>query len=103
MSSIAVAKKADSAEIRFGDNLVSETVEDLRGTLKKLLSEQLNRIVVNFQSVEMIDSMGIGLMVSTHNTLTARGGELIITNLSSDLLELFSVMRLNEFFTIEGA
>ena len=103
MSSITVAKKADSAEIRFGDNLVSETVEDLRGTLKKLLSEQLNRIVVNFQSVEMIDSMGIGLMVSTHNTLTARGGELIITNLSSDLLELFSVMRLNEFFTIEGA
>ncbi|MBB6480677.1 STAS domain-containing protein [Spirochaeta isovalerica] len=103
MSRITVEKKADSAEIFFSANLVSETVEDLRGTLKKLLSEQLNRITVNFNTVEMIDSMGIGLMVSTHNTLTARGGELVITNLSPDLLELFSVMRLNEFFTIESA
>jgi anti-anti-sigma factor len=101
MSSITVEKKAESAEILFGDNLVSETVEDLRGILKKLLSEQLNRITVNFHNVEMIDSMGIGLMVSTHNSLTARGGEMTITNLSSDLLELFTVMRLNEFFTIE--
>lgn len=103
MSSITVEKKAESAEIFFAENLVSETVEVLRGTLKKLLSEQLNLITLNFKSVEMIDSMGIGLMVSTHNTLTARGGELIIINLSPDLLELFSVMRLNEFFTIKGA
>ena len=102
MSSITVEKKAESAEIRFSENLVSDTVEDLRGTLKKLLSEQLNRITLNFQSIEMIDSMGIGLLVSTHNTLTARGGDLVIVNLSPDLLELFTVMRLNEFFTIEG-
>lgn len=102
MSSITVERNADQAELRFEDNLVSDTVENLRGTLKKLLSENLNRIIMNFQSVEMIDSMGIGLLVSTHNTLTARGGSLIITNLSPDLLELFTVMRLNEFFTIEG-
>lgn len=102
MSRITVEKKAESAEIRFSENLVSDTVEDLRGTLKKLLSEQLNSITINFQSIEMIDSMGIGLLVSTHNTLTARGGELLIVNLSPDLLELFTVMRLNEFFSIEG-
>lgn len=102
MSSITVERKADSAELRFSENLVSETVEDLRGTLKKLLSENVGRLVINFKSVEMIDSMGIGLLVSTHNTLTSRGGELTIVNLCPDLLELFSVMRLNEFFSIEG-
>lgn len=102
MSSITVEKKAESTEIRFSDNLVSETVEDLRAILKKLLSERMNRITVNFLDVEMIDSMGIGLMVSTQNTLTARDGELIIINLSPDLLELFRVMRLNEFFSIES-
>lgn len=103
MSRITVEKKAGSAELEFSGNLVSETVEDLRSILKKLLSENLQLLTVNFKTVEMIDSMGIGLLVSTHNTLTARGGRMVINNLCPDLFELFSVMRLNEYFTIEGA
>lgn len=95
-----VEKNRDAVEIRFSDNLVSGAVEDLRGTLKKLLSENVTSITLDFQSIDMIDSMGIGLLVSTHNTLTSRSAELIITNLSADLLELFTVMRLNEFFSI---
>lgn len=103
MHSYIVENKNETVEIRFTDNLVSNAVEDLRGTLKKLLSENVPAITMNFQSIDMIDSMGIGLLVSTHNTLASRNSELIIINLSPDLLELFTVMRLNEFFTIRGA
>lgn len=88
--------------IRFSDKLVSAAVEELRVSLKKLLSENISSITMDFQSIDMIDSMGIGLLVSTHNTLASRESELIICNLSPDLLELFTVMRLNEFFTIKG-
>lgn len=102
MSSIQVDKKAGSVELSFSMNLVSGTVEELRGTLKKLLTENIGRLIFNFHSVEMIDSMGIGLLVSTHNTLTARGGKMEIINLCPDLLELFTVMRLNEFFSLDG-
>ncbi|MDA3810479.1 MAG: STAS domain-containing protein [Spirochaetaceae bacterium] len=98
MDSFIVEKQKNGVEIKFLNNLVSNAVEDLRDTLKKLLSENVGEIIMNFQSIDMIDSMGIGLLVSTHNTLTARHSELIIKNLSPDLQELFSVMRLNEFF-----
>ncbi|MCK5347495.1 MAG: STAS domain-containing protein [Candidatus Heimdallarchaeota archaeon] len=101
MGSFIVDKKKNEVNIKFTDDLVSHAVEDLRETLKKLLSDSTSEIVLDFQSIDMIDSMGIGLLVSTHNTLTARNSRLIICNLSSDLLELFSVMRLNEFFTIK--
>jgi len=101
MDSFTVDMMMSEATIKFTDNLVSNTVEDLRETLKKLLSDQIDKIYMDFQSVDMIDSMGIGLLVSTHNTLTARNSELVILNLSSDLHELFSVMRLNEFFKIQ--
>ena len=100
MNGFDINKTKDTVEIRFQDNLVSNAVEDLRDTLKKLLSENIDKIVMDFKSIDMIDSMGIGLLVSTHNTLTARDAELIISNLSPDLMELFTVMRLNEFFTI---
>ena len=102
MSSFVLNKINETVEISFTDNLVTKAVEELRETLKKLLSENVKKINMNFKDIDMIDSMGIGLLVSTHNTLTARKSELLITNLSPDLLELFTVMRLNEFFTIEG-
>jgi len=102
MSSIIIEKKKEIVKIKFTENLVSVVVEDLRSTLKKILSENVSTITMDFQSIDIIDSMGIGLLVSTHNTLASRESELIITNLSSDLLELFTVMRLNEFFTIRG-
>lgn len=102
MNSFKVEKKRETVLISFTSKLVSAAVEELRGTLKKLLSENISSITMDFMSIDMIDSMGIGLLVSTHNTLTSRNSELIITNLSPDLLELFSVMRLDEFFTIKG-
>lgn len=102
MRNFIIEKKNETAEIRFTENLVSTVVEDLRRDLKTLLFEHASTITLNFQSVDMIDSMGIGLLVSTHNTLASRDAELIIINLSPDLLELFTVMRLNEFFTIKG-
>ncbi len=102
MSSFEVEKKKETVLIRFTDKLASAAVEELRGTLKKMLSENISSITMDFKSIDLIDSMGIGLLVSTHNTLSSRDSELIITNLSPDLLELFTVMRLNEFFTIKG-
>ena len=102
MSNFNIENKRDTVEIVFSENLVSVVVEELRGALKKILSESISTLIMDFQSIELIDSMGIGLLVSTHNTLSSRESELIITNLSSDLLELFTVMRLNEFFTITG-
>lgn len=102
MSNFIIEKNKESVEIRFTDNLVSNSVEILRNTLKKLLSENVPEIIMNFRDIDMIDSMGIGLLVSTHNTLSARDSHLILINLSADLLELFTVMRLNEFFTIRG-
>lgn len=102
MSSFEVEINKKTVLIRFTDKLASAAVEELRGILKKLLSENISSITMDFKSISLIDSMGIGLLVSTHNTLSSRDSELIITNLSPDLLELFSVMRLNEFFTIKG-
>jgi anti-anti-sigma factor len=102
MSSFEINKRKDNTEIIFSVNLVANSVEELRTALKKLISENVLKITMNFQDIDMIDSMGIGLLVSTHNILSARNGEMLIINLSSDLQELFSVMRLDEFFSISG-
>ncbi len=103
MSNFKVENKGEQVIIKFTADLVASSVEDLRDVLKKLISDKINKMIMDFEGIEKIDSMGIGLLVSTHNALSEREAVLEVINLSSDLLDLFTVMRLNEHITIKGA
>lgn len=49
----------------------------------------------------MIDSSGIGLLISIRNSLANYGGsEIELLNLSEDLKQLFKVMKLDNHFRI---
>jgi anti-anti-sigma regulatory factor len=48
----------------------------------------------------MIDSLGIGVLVATRNTIRQSDGEFQIINLSEDLTNLFSNMRILEFLNV---
>lgn len=102
MSNFIVERKEAEVEIKFKVNLVASIVEELRDILKKLISDSINKLTLNFLGIEMIDSMGIGLLVSIHNALIERDAELEIINLSADLIELFSIMKLNDHLVIKG-
>ncbi len=102
MSNFVVEKRGDSVEIRFTSNLVASYVEDLRGELKKHISNKISKLTLNFAGLDMIDSMGIGLVVSTHNALAERDAYFEIINLSADLYKLMKVMRLEEHLNIKN-
>jgi len=60
-------------------------------------------LIVDLAGVRMVDSVGIGLFISAHNSLRKIGGVLVLINTSKDLLDLFTNMRLNQHFTIKPA
>ncbi len=101
MDSFKIDRKDELIEIGFTVNLVGSTVEELREILKKIISVSIKKLVLNFIGVEMIDSMGIGLLVSTHNAMIERNSEMEIINLSKDLYELFSVMQLHDALVLK--
>lgn len=72
--------------------------------LRKLLQERLQggarRMALDFTSVESIDSVGIGLLVATHNSLAKVGGSLSLTNVRQDIYQLLTMMRLDKYFSI---
>jgi anti-anti-sigma factor len=54
------------------------------------------------ESVKSIDSTGIGLLVSAHNSLRRAGGELSVIHVSNDILDLFHAMRIHQHFSVSG-
>jgi len=77
------------------------------GLLKKELLSAIHtydgNLVIDLAGVDMVDSVGLGVIIAAHNTLTQKGSTLEIINVSNDIYGLLSTMRLNRRFKIEKA
>ena len=103
MAELEITKHDSSATVRPVKNIVSSTVPDIRSEIKALIAEGIKDIVIDLGMVEIMDSMGIGLFISAHNSLLKTGGKLVVINASKDLLNLFKAMRLDQHFNISGS
>lgn len=92
---------AANPTLRPGD-LTATTVDRVRGELKLLLQGGAKLLTIDLAGVQMVDSMGIGLLIQAHNSLTKTGGSLEVVHASAELLELFRSMRLDKRFTIHA-
>lgn len=52
------------------------------------------------RQLDILDSMGIGLLVATHNSLTKIGGALKLTGVKKEILQLLTLMRLDKHISI---
>lgn len=98
-----VEKDGQKAEVRPGRDIVASIADELRQTLRDVVSGGTKELIFDLSGVAMIDSVGIGLLIAAHNSLKKAGGRLIITNASKDINELFRSMRLNQHFSMSGA
>ncbi len=61
----------------------------------------VNHFIFDFSSCEMIDSSGIGLLVSLTKELKSSNGDLVLRNPGRDILQMFSDTGLDRIFSIE--
>lgn len=97
-------------EIRIVDNVNVFTVYGdftfnslgaIRDTIKKdIASASSTKFLVDLSQVGMIDSTGVGTIVSIYKTILARQGKFGIVVPSGDLKELFTTIGLNKLFPI---
>ena|ERR1035438_6311553 len=87
--------------LQFPGDLVAAKVPELRLQLRALVDgSDVHTIVLDFSNVRMVDSIGIGLLISVHNTLRKAGRELSAIRVSKDIFELFRTLRLHQHFSI---
>ena len=90
-------------EARLDGDLVSTVTDEVREELKKMVVEGVTEVRLDMAKTEVIDSIGLGLVISLHNSLAKAGGSLSVVNLSPDIQGLFRNMRLDRHVTVIGA
>jgi len=103
MDKSEIIRTEDGITVKPGKNIIASLADEFRADLHALVQEKPEQITIDMTGVEMVDSVGIGVMIAVHNSLTKNGGTLKIKNADKNIKNLFSTMRLDRHFTVEGA
>jgi len=97
-----IVKEADQTIIKPGADVVASMAESFKGELLSAVNSSDGAFVIDLDGVAMVDSVGIGVILACHNTLNQADRKLKVINVTKDVYGLFTTMRLNRRFTVEG-
>jgi anti-anti-sigma factor len=97
-----IIREENKITIRPNDNIVASISHEFREELLSLIEEGEKGLIVDMKDVLIIDSVGIGILVAAHNSLSKYGEKLTVINLSEDIYQLFKTMRLDQHLEIKN-
>jgi len=74
--------------------------ETLKKSLNDVLESETAELVLDFKDVNFIGSSGIGKLLIFYKNFTAKGGKIVIANLSKEITMLFKAIKLDQLFDI---
>jgi anti-sigma B factor antagonist len=84
----------------IGKIALAEGTGMLRETVRNFLEHGHNRILLNLEGVDFIDSAGLGELVRSHASIRSRGGQLKLVNPSASVHHLLRITKLDRVFDI---
>ncbi len=97
-------KKQDdqNAVVYLGERVNIINSPELKQSLQDLFNAGVQTITVDFTGTKMVDSSCLGKLLMFQKRLKDRGGELKISNVTSDYIrKMFDVIQLNKVINID--
>jgi anti-sigma B factor antagonist len=86
-----------------GRVVLGEETVSLREKVKALLGTGKKKLVLDLKRVSMIDSSGLGALVTVHSSAKSHGATLRLCNLGSRTNELLQMTRLLTVFEVSNS
>jgi anti-anti-sigma factor len=96
-----ITREGTSVTIVPGQDIVSSMVPELKNELNGLVDESPQELRLDLSGAQMMDSIGIGVVIATHNSMKKRGGRFVVCNASDNILKLFKSMRLDRHLNLD--
>jgi anti-sigma B factor antagonist len=74
------------------------TAPDIRPIFDALVAEGKKRVTIDIEKVTMIDSSGVGAIVSLFKRIKAEGGQVTVTGARDQPLAVFKLLKLDRVF-----
>lgn len=104
MENLRLEAGGQSLIIRYGGELTKETSADLKRAVEQGLNEHdIELVAFDMSQVTLLDSSGIGFLVSLNTTVQGLGRRLVLFSLAERLRKTLDLVRLGDFFTIASS
>lgn len=72
----------------------------VKDVFNKLRDKKVDKYVINLESVEYIDSSGIGALLQIHSMTQGKGEKLLLTNIHGTVKKVLTLTRLDGFLPV---
>lgn len=98
-----ISREGNLMKFMIQNDLIAPNVKNMNKVLMDALDQTdgIEEVIVDLNKIENIDSVGVSFVVSLYKNISNEGLEFRIVNASNDIIQLFKLMRLDEFFIIE--
>ena len=83
-----------------GQMKLDEDAFSLRDAVRNLVAKDQKKILINLGEVPYIDSSGVGELVAGFTTVTNKGGQLKLLNISKRVKDLLQITKLYTIFEV---
>jgi anti-sigma B factor antagonist len=92
--------EGDDTVLTIDGVLDAVTVPEVRPAVDALIAERRKSITVDLSSLRLIDSSGVGLIVSLYKRCNAFGGTVRVAGVRDQPLTIFRLLRLDRVFSL---
>ena len=99
----AVSLQAGVTLLRLSGELDVQSCPELRPVLDSLATREERDVTVDLSELQLIDSSGVGVLVSLYKRVRARGGTVRFVGVTAQPLAIFKLLRLDRAFECSPA
>jgi anti-sigma B factor antagonist len=100
---ISVTRQKDVRIVEFTNNRILDeaNIAEIGQTLGSLIDEGDNpKLLLDFATVDHLSSAALGMLINANNRIREKNGQLRMTNIKPQILEVFVITKLNKLFRI---
>jgi anti-sigma B factor antagonist len=86
--------------LRISGSLDALSTPELRPTIEALVAEKRTAVSVDLSDLRLIDSSGVGAIVSLYKRMRAVGAKVEVVGLRDQPLAIFRLLRLDRIFSV---
>lgn len=100
---IQISDHAGVKKIAFTQrSIIDETVISQIGKdiITVIDGETKPKVLISFQGVEHLSSAALGVLITCHNRIRVKDGQLYLSDIPKPIFEIFKITKLNKMFQI---
>lgn len=98
-----VSQEKDIHVVEFADSKILDEVNisEIGQALSGLIEQREHpKLLLDFNAVEHLSSAALGMLINVNNRIRQQNGQLRLTNIKPQIMEVFVITKLNRLFRI---